>query len=72
MRKRVTTGAPGASEGRQRLLVSRVKRMHMMVPLCKKPGLSCPKTGVIVSQNRGYRVPNFFDHSTNSHIYRGF
>ena len=50
MRKRVTTGAPGTSEGRQRLLVSRVKRMHMIVPLCKKPGLSCPKTGVIVPQ----------------------
>ena len=43
MRERVTTGALGASKGRQRLLVSRVKRMHMMMLLCKKPGLSCPK-----------------------------
>ena len=50
MRERVTTGAPGTSKGRQRLLGSRVKRMHMMVLLCKKPGLSCPKTGVIVPQ----------------------
>src|SRR6266446_3376599 len=43
MRERVTTGTQGTSKGRQRLLVSRVKRMHMMVLLCKKPGLSCPK-----------------------------
>jgi hypothetical protein len=43
MRERVTTGAPSASKRRPRLVASRVKHMHRMVLLCKKPGLSCPK-----------------------------
>ena len=46
--------------------------MHAVVSLCKKPGLSCPKAGVIVPQNRGYRAPNFFCPCTISSIYNGF
>jgi hypothetical protein len=39
-----------ASKSRRSAYVSRIARMHAMVSLCKKPGLSCPKTGVIVPQ----------------------
>ena len=40
-------------KSRRSAYVSRIARMHAMVSLCKKPGLSCPKTGVIMPQNRG-------------------
>ena len=61
-----------ASKSRRSGYVSRIAHMHAMVSLCKKPGLSCPKTGVIMPQNRGYRAPNFFWPCPISHFYSSF
>jgi hypothetical protein len=57
LREHVTTGSKIPPEVVEARMVSCIPRMHAMVSLCKKPGLSCPKTGVIVPQNRGYRAP---------------
>jgi hypothetical protein len=43
LREHVATGSKIPPEGVEALMVSCIPRMHAVVSLCKKPGLSCPK-----------------------------